>query len=85
MLKRFKEELFILVHLLGRAPARGTEIMSVRSKNREDSRTSRGIFVDRGLVSFMTTYNKTLGMSKKLKTIHRYVLREVGELVVYYL
>ena len=84
-LKRFKEELFVLVHMTGGAPARGTEIVSVRSENGADGRTGRGIFVDRGLVSFVTTYNKTSGMSKKLRTIHRYVPREVGELVVYYL
>ena len=84
-LKRFKEELFVLVHLTGGAPARGSEIVSIKSENGPDSKVGRGVFVDRGLVSFVTTYNKTSGMSKKLKTIHRYVPREVGELVVHYL
>ena len=69
-LKKFKEELFVLVHMTGGAPVRGTEIVSIRSKNGADGRTGRGIFVDRGLVSFVTTYNKTSGMSKKLRTIH---------------
>ena len=38
------------------------------------------MFVDNGLVSFVTLYNKT-----GIKVIHRYVPREVSELVVYYL
>ena len=45
-LKRFKEELFVLVYMTGRAPVRGTEIVSIRSKNRVDGRIGRGIFVD---------------------------------------
>ena len=81
-LKRFKEELFVLVHLTGGAPTRGIEVISIKSKNRADRKVGRGVFVDRGLVSLVITYNKTSGMSKKLRTIHRYVPKEVEELVI---
>jgi hypothetical protein len=43
------------------------------------------VFVEGGLVSFVTTYHKGYSFSKHVKTIHRYVPREVSELVVYFL
>jgi len=76
----FKEQLFVLVHLTAGAPARGTESVTVAYENGVDDRGYRGVFVDNGLVAFVTAYNKT-GM----KIIHRYVPKEVSELVVYYL
>jgi hypothetical protein len=78
--EKFKEQLFVLVHLTAGAPARGTESVTVAYENRVDDRGYRGVFVDNGLVSFVTSYNKT-----GVKVIHRYVPREVSELVVYYL
>ncbi|CAA9967161.1 ATP-dependent DNA helicase Q1 [Pyrenophora teres f. maculata] len=44
-----------------------------------------GVFLEGGLVSFTTTYHKGYSFSKRVKTIHRYVPREVSELVVYFL
>ncbi|KAH0399710.1 hypothetical protein KCU89_g5930, partial [Aureobasidium melanogenum] len=78
--EKFKEQLFVLVHLTAGAPARGTESVTVAYENGVDDRGYRGVFVDNGLVSFVTSYNKT-----GVKVIHRYVPREVSELVVYYL
>jgi superfamily II DNA/RNA helicase len=46
---------------------------------------SRGIFIEDGLVVFVTKYHKNVGQTGKGKVIHRYVPREVGELVVLYL
>jgi len=83
--KRFKEELFILVHLTGGAPARGTEIVSIQHENGNDSRTQRGIFIDKGMVQFVTSYHKGYSTSQKVKIIHRFIPKEVGELVVRYL
>jgi len=48
-LKQFKEELFVLVHLTGGAPARGTEIVSIKSENGADGRVGRGIFCRQGV------------------------------------
>jgi len=83
--KRFKEELFVLVHLAGGAPARGIEIISIQHENGESSRAQRGIFIDRGFVQFVTSYHKGYSASQQVKVIHRYVPKEVGKLVVYYL
>lgn len=83
--RKFKEGLFALVHLSAGAPARGTEITSILCENDADGVGHRGVFVHRGLVSFVTTYHKGYSFSKRVKTIHRFVPREVGELVVYFL
>ena len=83
--KRFKEELFVLVHLTGGAPARGTEIISIQHENGESSRAQRGIFIDQGFVQFVTSYHKGYSASQQVKIIHRYVPKEIGKLVVYYL
>lgn len=78
--EKFKEQLYVLVHLTAGAPARGTESVTVAYENGVDARGYRGVFVDNGLVSFVTSYSKT-----GVKVIHRYVPKEVSELVVYYL
>ncbi|KAI8931122.1 hypothetical protein NX059_012132 [Plenodomus lindquistii] len=83
--RRFKEGLFALVHLSAGAPARGTEITSVTRENPMNGAGHRGVFVEGGLVSFVTTYHKGYSFTKRVKTIHRYVPREVSELVVYFL
>ena len=83
--RRFKEELFVLVHLTGGAPARGTEIISIQHENGASGRTQRGVFIDRGTVQFVTSYHKGYSASQQVKIIHRFVPREVGELVVYFL
>ena len=84
-IRRFKERLFVLVHMTGGAPARGTEIVSIQYKNGVNGRGTRGVYIDGGLVSFVTSYHKGYSASKKVKIIHRYVPREVSEMVIYYL
>ncbi|KAK4897073.1 hypothetical protein LTR49_028043 [Elasticomyces elasticus] len=82
---RFKEELMALVHLTAGAPARGTELLTVRHRNGVEAKYQRGLFVEHGMVVFVTGYHKGFNASQSVKIIHRYVPREVGELVVYYL
>ncbi|KAK5685703.1 hypothetical protein LTR17_027000, partial [Elasticomyces elasticus] len=82
---RFKEELIALVHLTAGAPARGTELVTVRHRNGIEAKYQRGLFVEHGMVVFVTGYHKGFNASQTVKIIHRYVPREVGELVVYYL
>lgn len=81
----FKEELMILVHLSAGAPARATELLSIRYTNGVVARNQRGVFVDNGTVSFVAAYHKGISASQKAKIIHRYVAREVGELVIQFL
>lgn len=83
--RRFKETLFALVHLSGGAPARGTEITSIQYENSAEGVGHRGVFAEGGLISFVTSYHKGYDFAKKVKVIHRYVPREVSELVVYFL
>ena len=83
--RRFKEELLVLVHLTGGAPARSTELLSIQHCNGVQGKGQRGVFIDHGMVAFVTSYHKGYSASQKVKIIHRYVPREVGELVVYYL
>jgi hypothetical protein len=45
----------------------------------------RNIFIEHGLVSFVTSYHKNYSASSTTKLIHRYLPPEVGELLVYYL
>ena len=45
----------------------------------------RNIFIEEGLVAFVATYHKGYRSSGNIKIVHRYLPREVGELLVYYL
>jgi hypothetical protein len=45
----------------------------------------RNIFIENGLVSFVTFYHKGYSVEGCVKIIHRYLLEEVSKLVVYYL
>lgn len=81
--RHFKETLFALVHLTAGAPARGTETISIQHRNSVDA--PRGVFVDDGLVSFVTSYHKGYSQSRATKVVHRYVPAEVSKIWVYYL
>jgi superfamily II DNA helicase RecQ len=83
-MKAFRRDLLALVHMTGGLPARGTELVTVQYKNSPNG-DSRGIFIEDGLVVYVTAYHKGAGSSGKSKVIHRYLPREVGELMVYYL
>ena len=80
----FREKLVVLMHITGGQPARGTEIMSVRHSNTIEG-GHRNIFIEDGMVVFATRYHKGYTVSGDIKIIHRYLPREVGELLVYYM
>lgn len=79
----FQEQLLILVHLTGGQAARAPEIISIRHRNTANGGI-RNIFLDGGLVLFVTAYHKGYEYSEKTKLIQRFMPREVGELYVYY-
>jgi hypothetical protein len=81
---QFLESLLLLVHLTGGQPARGTELLSLRHRNTTHA-IRRSIFIEDGLVTFVTFYHKGYSITGSTKIIHRYLPREVGELVLYYL
>jgi hypothetical protein len=45
----------------------------------------RSIFIEEGLVSTVTSYHKGYNITGSMKIIHWYLLKEVSELLVYYL
>jgi hypothetical protein len=81
---RFKEKLAVAVHLTGSAPARVPELLSIQHVN-TDNNWRRNIFIEDGMVVFVTAYHKGFYASNDVKIVHRYLPREVGELVVWYL
>jgi hypothetical protein len=80
----FREKLAVLMHIAGRQPARGPGISSVRYSNTVKG-DHRNIFIEDGMVVFVSRYHKGNNVSGDVKIIHRYLPREVGELVVWYL
>ena len=83
--RRFKEDLIVLVHMSAGAPARSTELTSITTANPMGGRGRRSVYIERGMVAFVPDYGKMTSHSGKVKVIHRYTPREVGKLVVYYL
>jgi hypothetical protein len=80
----FLEMLLVLMHLTGGQPARMPELLSLRHANTAQGGV-RNIFVENGLIAFVTAYHKGYSMTGDVKLIHRYLPREVGELLVWYL
>jgi superfamily II DNA helicase RecQ len=80
---RVRELLLVAMHISGGQPARGTELLSIKHSNTATSH--RNIFVEDGLIVFVTEYHKGYAISGSTKIIHRYLPREIGELFVWYL
>lgn len=83
--KRWKEKMLELVHMSAGAPGRATELFNIQQVNGENARCHRGIMIDQGMIASITSYHKGFSASPSQKCVHRFVLQEVGELVVYYL
>lgn len=80
---RFREKLSVAVHITAGQPGRAPELLSVRHRNTETAH--RNIFIEDGLVVIATSYHKGFYAQNDTKLIHRYLPREVGELLVRYL
>src|SRR5882762_7221704 len=80
----FREKLVVLVHITRGQPARGPELLSIRHTNTASGR-HRNVFIEDGYVAMATTYHKGNSSTLSPRIIHRYMPREVGELVVWYL
>jgi hypothetical protein len=77
----FRGKLLVLIHMTGGQLARSPEILSVRHRNTVQG-SHRNLFIEDGIVVFVTRYHKGYKVKGDVKIIHRYLLREVGELVV---
>jgi hypothetical protein len=80
----FLERLLLLIHITAGQPARGSEILSLRSVNTVNG-YHRNVFIEGRIVSTVTTYYKGYSTTRNTKIIYRYLPKEVGELLVYHL
>ncbi|KAH5618970.1 hypothetical protein HBI23_245980 [Parastagonospora nodorum] len=81
---KFLERLLLLIHMTGGQPPRGTELIGLQHSNTAQGQ-HRGIFLEEGLISTITSYHKGYNITGSTKIIHRYLPKEVSELLVYYL
>jgi hypothetical protein len=79
----FLELLLLLIHILGGQPAQGTELLSLQLCNTVHG-LRRNIFIENGLVGFVTFYHKGYNVSGSTKIIHWYLSEAISELLVYY-
>ena len=79
----FRGKLLPSTHMTGGQPGRFPEISSIRYRNSVKGE-HRNIFIEDGLVVFATRYHKGYHLQRKEKIIHRYLPRDVGEIMVYY-
>jgi hypothetical protein len=80
----FQEKILLIIHMVGGQPARASELIGIRYANTKQGRL-RNIFIDRGIMVFVTIYYKNYQSSGKIKIIYRYLLQEVGEILFRYL
>jgi hypothetical protein len=83
-MKLSDEQTLVAVHMTGGLPARGTELVTIQHINGSNGE-GRGIFIEDGMMVTVSKYHKGYQSSQKAKVIHRYLPREVGELLFYYL
>ncbi|KFY31504.1 hypothetical protein V493_01048 [Pseudogymnoascus sp. VKM F-4281 (FW-2241)] len=79
----FLELLLLLIYMLGGQPARGTKLLSLQLRNTIHG-LRRNIFIENGLISFVTFYHKGYSVSGSTRIIHRYLPKAISELLVYY-
>jgi hypothetical protein len=70
--------------MVGGQPARATELIRLRHSNTKQGGL-RNIFIDRGMMAFVTTYYKNYQQTGKMKIIYQYLPKEVRELLLRYL
>ena len=60
------------------------ELLSIQHIN-TDTNMRRNIYIEDGMVVFMSAYHKGFYSSNDIKIIHQYFPRAMGELVIWYL
>jgi superfamily II DNA helicase RecQ len=80
----FLEKLLAGVQFTWGQPARAPELLSIRYLNTAVG-GQRNVFIENGMVVLVTRYHKGYQIQGDVKIIHRYLPREVGELLVWYL
>ena len=80
---RFRELLAVAVYISAGQPSCTPELLSIRYRNSD--RAVRNIFIEDSMVVFVSRYHKGFYASNDTKVIHRYLPREIGEMVVQYI
>jgi len=80
----FLEKLLVAIQFTWGQPARAPELLSIRHEN-SPMGGIRNMFIEDGMVVLVAQYHKGYQLSGDVKIIHRYLPREVGELLVWYL
>jgi hypothetical protein len=70
--------------MTGGQPAQATELLLLRWRNSAHG-DIQNIFIKIGQVVFVTSYHKNYSQLSKVCIIRRYLPREIGELLVWYL
>ncbi|SCV59328.1 uncharacterized protein FFFS_13897 [Fusarium fujikuroi] len=78
------ELLAVLTHISGGFPLRAWELLVVRHRNTSNGGI-RNILCDQGLIMIVTGAYKGFTTTGRLKIIYRFLPREVGTLLAYYL
>jgi hypothetical protein len=74
----------LLAHITGGGPLRGLELVTIKYKNSANGNIW-GVGIKDGAVRVTTKYHKNVRQTGQGKVIYRYLLYEVGKLLVYYL
>ncbi|KAK2733438.1 hypothetical protein CKAH01_19013 [Colletotrichum kahawae] len=83
-LESFREQLWMLMHMVAGQPAQAPELAGIRHSNTANSRV-RNVFAHNSMICFVISYHKNYRQTGTAKVIYWYLLREVGELLVWYL
>ena len=78
---RFRKKLAILVYIIKNQPSRASELLSLQYINTETNRR-RNIFIEDRIITLVSVYHKEFYVNNDIKVIHRYMPREVKELLV---
>ena len=81
--QRFLHLTLVYLYIAGGGPPRCTEMCSLRIRN--GTRDRRNIYLDQGLVSFVTRYNKTQSWTEKRAGIARFLSSRASVMLVQYL
>jgi hypothetical protein len=81
---KFQEKLLASIQFIWGQPARAPKLLSIRHENSIIG-GARNMFIKDGMVVLVAQYHKGYQIMGDVKIIHRYLPREVGELLVWYL
>lgn len=84
IVEQFRERLWMIMHMVAGQPARSTEILGIRFVNTVNGGI-RNILAHNKMMCFVTSYHKNYRSTGNVKVIHRYLPREIDELLVWYL